>query len=116
MFGRKKKDYVFADQAILKGPATKLYIAKAAYSPSHAGAVAMDKDEQVVYVGPAGGTNSNDWTCIVNKAQQQGFVPSSFLDIRAGGPQLLQGQLRIAKTEFVFEATQRNAAMELKAP
>jgi hypothetical protein len=104
MFGRKKRDYVLEQKVIAKGPPTQIYTAKAAYNPSHAGAVPMESGERVQYVGPAPGTNSKDWTCIRRSTGAQGFVPTSFIAITQSQPQLLQGVLHLSRTEVGLAA------------
>ena len=59
MFGRKK-ELLFDDVCYLKGPPQKVWKTKAAYTPSHAGTIAVEKDEVVQYLGPAPGANGKD--------------------------------------------------------
>jgi hypothetical protein len=103
MFGRKAKELVMEEVAYLKGPPQKVWKAKASYTPSHAGTIAIEKGEVVSNMGPAPGANGKDWTKVRTSAQVEGFVPTSFLSSSAGPPQLLIGRLQITKGDVIFE-------------
>ena len=99
----KKKELLFDGVCYLKGPPQKVWKAKAAYVPSHAGTIAVQRDEVVHFLGPAPGANGKDWTKVRTGAGAEGFVPTSFLAPSAGPPQLLIGRLQLSKTDLVFE-------------
>jgi hypothetical protein len=101
----RRREVLLERAAYLKGPPQKVWKAKAKYSPSHAGTIAVEKEEVVTWVGLAPGANGKDWTKVRTKNNVEGFVPSSFLSSSAGPPQLLHGRLTISKNDVVFEVS-----------